>query len=113
MRFPDRLVPGWVGKLLVPADDRPPLAGTLFQCAGLDGLRARLTPLAPGGAEGMQLACTQSVLQAELNGVKIELASDLFHLALYSPIALRHTIATVGACRGVVCIDDIRVETDI
>ena len=102
-----------IAKLLIPADDSSALAHAFFQRAGLDGLRDWLAAFAPGSAEGMQLAGSQGILQAELERIEAQAAGDLFHVALDRPVALRNAIAAEGTGRWMVGVNDICIEADV
>ncbi len=88
-------VPLSVVEFMVPIDRHPSLFYTLRQADGVDCFRHRLAPFAPGFAERMNFTCSQGVFQPEFDRVQFQFTSDIFHVTLHRPEALRYAVAAV------------------
>src|SRR3989304_7170364 len=97
MRLARHFGPGGLAKFLAPADGGAALAHALFEAVGHDGLGAGFAAFAPGGAERLQLALAQGVLEAELDRVQPQSARYALHVSLHRPETLRHAVAAKGA----------------
>ena len=97
--------------LIIPADRGATLCHTLFQPYRVNDLWTRFAAFIPGSGKRMIFARANGILEAKINWVKFQRASNLFHMTLDRPIALWHAIAAERAGRWCVGIHHIGINT--